>query len=635
MPQPTQTQVQSTDPGTNPAVQNQAVNQLAVDQGKPDKAPELPKGGQEGLEQHLSQGRSLADVLAGENLITPEQLEKVRFESARQQKDAEEVIREMGIVPDDVLVKAKSMLYGVPYVDLSTVVVPKEAYELINQEAAKAHKAIPFAVSPEGVKVAMVDPLDIQAVRFLEQKLKNRVLTYSTTEAQFEDAISKLYGEGLGSSAVSELVGEALEEVQGILEIEETGHEATEEDLTKAGVSKVVEMLLESAVKQKASDIHIEPQRDKIRVRFRLNGVLVDKLNVPLKMGPALVSRIKILAQLKIDVKRASQDGRFYVRVGKEEVDLRVSTLPTIFGEKVVVRLLKRGGGIMKLEETGLRGNALRAYLEAITATNGIVLITGPTGSGKTNTLASSIVKINSDQVNVVTLEDPVEIKIPGVNQVQINPDAGMTFAGGLRSILRQDPNIIMVGEIRDEETARLAVQASLTGHLVFSTLHTNNASGALPRLLDMGVESYLIASTVRVVVGQRLVRTLCAKCRQAVPADEATLQKIKFTLAGMSDFNLDEFIRRYGKDGRLMLQQAKDGGCDGCDHTGYAGRTGIFEVLKVTDTIGQMLMKQRPDNEIEDQAKKEGMITMLQDGFLKALEGLTTIEEVLRVTKV
>lgn len=578
-------------------------------------------------------GRSLADVLFSEKLITREQLEKIQFESARQQKNAEDIIKEMGLVEEDKVVKAKSMLYGVPYVDLASVVVPKEAYQLLTEDSARAHKAIPFAVSPEGIKVAMVDPLDIQAVRFLEQKLKERVLTYSTTEAQFEEAVSKLYGEGLASRAVTELVGEALEEVAGILEIEETGREATEEDLAKAGVSKVVNMLLESAVKEKASDIHIEPQKEKIRVRFRLNGVLVEKLNVPLKMGPALVSRIKILSQLKIDVKRVPQDGRFYVRVGKEEVDLRVSTLPTVFGEKVVIRLLKRGGGIMALEETGLRGNALRAYLDAITATNGIVLITGPTGSGKTNTLASSVAKINSPQTNVVTLEDPVEIKIPGVNQVQVNVDAGMTFANGLRSILRQDPNIIMVGEIRDEETARLAVQAALTGHLVFSTLHTNNAAGALPRLLDMGIENYLIASTVRVVVGQRLVRVLCPKCKEAIAADESMLQKVKFTLSGMSDFNLEEFVRRHGSDGKLVLYKAK--GCDECDRTGYSGRTGIFEVLKVSDTVGQLIIQHRADSEIEEQAKKEGMITMLQDGFLKALEGLTTIEEVLRVTKV
>jgi len=614
-----------------PARDKQATPQASVPSTQEPSASPVPSL-QVSADQS-GQVRSLADVLFSEKLITSEQLEKIRFESARQQRNSEDVIKDMGLVAEDKMVKAKSMLYGVPYVDLASTVVPKEAYQLLPEDAAKAHKAIPFAVSPEGVKVAMVDPLDIQAIRFLEQKLKNRVLAYSTTETQFEEAVSKLYGEGLESTAVSELVGEALEEVQGILEIEETGREATEEDLAKAGVSRVVNMLLESAVKEKASDIHVEPQKDKIRVRFRLNGVLVEKLNVPLKMGPALVSRIKILAQLKIDVKRVPQDGRFYVRVGKEEVDLRVSTLPTIFGEKVVVRLLKRGGGIMALEETGLRGNALRAYLDAITATNGIVLITGPTGSGKTNTLASSVAKINSPQTNVVTLEDPVEIKIPGVNQVQINVDAGLTFANGLRSILRQDPNIIMVGEIRDEETARLAVQAALTGHLVFSTLHTNNASGALPRLLDMGVESYLIASTVRVAVGQRLIRVLCPKCREAVTADETTLQKVKFSLSGMRDFNLEDYVKRYGKDGKLVMYKAK--GCDECDRTGYSGRTGIFEVLKLNDTIGQMIIQHRADSEIEEQAKKEGMITMLQDGFLKALEGITTIEEVLRVTKV
>lgn len=580
----------------------------------------------------LEQSRNIADILYSENIINEDQLQKVKFESARTKKPIEDVVKEMGIAAEDQIVKAKSMLYGVPYVDLTEVVIPKEAYALIDEDTARTQKAIPFAVTPEGVKVAMVDPLDIQAVRFLEQKLGQRVLSYSTTEAQFEEALGKLYGD-ISGTEVTEAVTEAMEEVKGVLEIEETGKDASKEDLTKAGVAKVVNMLLESATNEKASDIHIEPQKDKIRVRFRINGVLTDKLELPIKMGPALVSRIKILSKLKIDVKRVPQDGRFYVRVGKEEVDLRVSTLPTVFGEKVVIRLLRRGKGIMGLEQTGLRGSALKSYLEAITATNGIVLVTGPTGSGKTVTLASSISKINSDQVNVVTLEDPVEVKIPGVNQVQMNPDAGLTFANGLRSVLRQDPDIIMVGEIRDEETARLATQASLTGHLVFSTLHTNSAAGALPRLLDMNIESYLIASTVRVSVGQRLVRILCEKCREQFAADDQLLAKIKMVLSGVKDFNIDEFIRRAGVNGKLMLYKAK--GCPECDNTGYSSRTGIFEVLKVTDRIGQMIMQHNSATEIEQVAKQEGMITMIQDGYLKSLEAITTIEEVLRVTKV
>jgi type II secretory ATPase GspE/PulE/Tfp pilus assembly ATPase PilB-like protein len=452
-----------------------------------------------------------------------------------------------------------------------------------------------------------------------------------TTESQFQETVDRIYG-GMLEGEVKEAVTEAVEEAKEVLDIE-TAEKIGEEEISKAPVAKVLNAILESAVEQKASDIHIEPQKDYLRVRFRINGILSERLKLPLTLAPQLISRIKILADMKIDVKRKPQDGRFYIKAEGNEIDLRVSTLPIVYGEKVVIRLLKKSGGIMKIEETGLRGSALALYLDAISLTNGIILITGPTGSGKTATLAASISRINTPQVNIITLEDPVEIKIPGVNQVQINPAVGLTFASGLRSILRQDPNIIMVGEIRDEETARLAVQAALTGHLVFSTLHTNDAASALPRLLDMNIESYLITSTVRLIVAQRLVRTLCDACKEPYEAGTEVLADIQMKLTGIKEFNFDEFIRRKGKDGKLILYRPK--GCQKCNNTGYSGRTGIFEVLKMSDTIAQMVMQHRVAADIAAEARKEGMISMMQDGYLKALDGITTIEEVLRVTKV
>ena len=384
--------------------------------------------------------------------------------------------------------------------------------------------------------------------------------------------------------------------------------------------------------------------RDRLRFRYRINGILVEKLAIPMSFAPSVVSRIKIMSKLKIDEKRIPQDGRFALKIGDTEVDVRVSTLPINYGEKIVMRLLKKTGGIAKLDQSGLRGMAYKSYMEALKATSGIILITGPTGSGKTQTLASSLSLVNSERVNIVTLEDPIEIVVDGINQVQVNNDAGLTFASGLRSFLRQDPNIIMVGEIRDQETARLATQAALTGHLVFSTIHTNSAAGALPRLLDMGIETFLIASTVDTIVAQRLVRVLCNDCKTVVPAADSVKIDIKRILQGVHEFDIDKYIERSAQSAaahnvalqadpnKLYLYQQV--GCTKCNNTGYTGRIGIFEVLKVTQKISQLILQQRSAEDIEKCAKDDGMLTMIQDGYCKVLDGLTTIEEVLRVIK-
>jgi type IV pilus assembly protein PilB len=381
---------------------------------------------------------------------------------------------------------------------------------------------------------------------------------------------------------------------------------------------------------------------------------MTERLTLPKNLAPAIVSRIKILSNLKIDERRLPQDGRFPIKIEDTKIDLRVSVMPTIHGEKVVMRLLESESSDITLETTGLRGNAYKTFVDALSVTNGISLITGPTGSGKTRTLASSLIKVNDPKVNIISLENPVEIRIPGVTQIQINPDIGLTFANGLRSVLRQDPDIVMVGEIRDEETAELAVQASLTGHLVLSTLHTNSAAAAIPRLLDMGVQSYLLASTLRCIVAQRLPRRICKECMEAYPAPPEVVKNIKEVLAGKQEFDLVPYLQRVyeskrasaggeqitmrppevGPDGEPVIYLYRGTGCDRCGGMGYSGRVGIFEVLDVSEKISRLIMDNVSADQIKDTAVEEGMLTMIQDGYLKALEGITTLEEVLRVSK-
>jgi type IV pilus assembly protein PilB len=426
---------------------------------------------------------------------------------------------------------------------------------------------------------------------------------------------------------VGEEVEEALEEVAGIVDIK-TGEteDITQSDISSAPVSRIVNMILEYAAKFKASDVHIEPRENKLSVRYRVHGVMSEKLTLPKKLIPSIVSRIKILSDLKIDEHRVPQDGRIQLKVDDKLIDLRVSVVPAIYGEKVVMRLLERGGSVLPLEKTGLRGQGYKIFIESLAKTQGIILITGPTGSGKTQTLASSLQILNKPDVNIMTLEDPVEIRVDGVNQVQVNADVGLTFAKGLRSFLRQDPDIIMVGEIRDKETAELAIQASLTGHLVLATLHTNSAAGALPRLYDMGVPPYLLASTIDVVVAQRLVRTLDAKSAEMfVPPDEI-VQQIKGALASVKGYDM---LTAAGDPQKIELFKAVS---SPQNPSGYAGRIGIFEVMRISDKIGRMITGNKSAQEIERQAIDEGMITLLQDGFMKALEGITTVEEILRV---
>jgi type II secretory ATPase GspE/PulE/Tfp pilus assembly ATPase PilB-like protein len=378
---------------------------------------------------------------------------------------------------------------------------------------------------------------------------------------------------------------------------------------------------LDFATSSRASDVHIEPQEETLRVRYRIDGILYDKLSLPKNVQGQLISRIKILAELKIDEHRIPQDGRFTFSTGGEEVDLRVSTIPTVKGEKIVMRLLRKGGGIPTLQDLGLRGTALRSLETAILRPHGIIIVCGPTGSGKTTTLYSVLSRLNTTRVNIASLEDPVEYEIPGVNQVQINPPVGLTFASGLRAFLRQDPNIILVGEIRDKETTDLAIQAALTGHLVFTTLHTSSAAGALPRLVDLGAEGFLLASTVNAIVGQRIVRKICNNCKEPYAPPAQLVDEMKQVLGPLYPPNTENKI-------------FKGRGCLECANMGYLGRIGIYEVLPASETVARLIVEHAEAAKIETLAAKEGMITVKQDGYLKVLQGETTIEEVLRVAQ-
>lgn len=581
--------------------------------------------------------KGIEDILYDKKLITADQLSALKFEHVNTGKAVFTILKERNYISSEDFAKAYGEAFSIPFIELKDKQIPPKLLDYIPQAVAKKYKAIPFQQIEGVFYVAMVDPLDLQAIEFIERKTGLQVQAYVATEKDILRAIEEQYGRSLGehvSAAVEEVSQEILKINESIKDIAKEG-----ETLRDAPVSRIVGRVLEYAVKLKASDIHIEPSEGDTRVRYRVDGILQDRIALPKTVHDSVIARIKVLSQLKIDEKRVPQDGRFKIQVNDTLTDLRVSTLPTINGEKVVIRLLKEEGTNYTMKDLGLRGTALRRFEEGLLRPNGVVLVTGPTGSGKTMTLASSLFKLNTVRVNIITLEDPVEIRVEGVNQVQINPQAGLTFASGLRSILRQDPNIIMVGEIRDGETAALATQAALTGHLVLATLHTNSSSGALPRLLDMGIESFLLSSTVNAVLAQRLVRKVCENCKESYEAPAEVIKDIKRTLGSLAESyipgpdekEIEEDIKEFNT-GKMKLFRGK--GCEKCNSTGYSGRIGIFEVLDMSEKISKLVLERRPASEIELTAVKDGMVTLVQDGYLKVLEGITTIEEVMRVAK-
>ena len=555
----------------------------------------------------LVKNKSL-DVSAYERLIKEGLASGVNFET---------LILKHNLVSESELTKAKAEILKVPYLDVGATSVSPEALTVLPLAVAEKYQALPISVDKDKqiLQLVIANPADLAALEFIERKTNLKVAPFLGEPTKIAKAIRDRYAQSL-SIEVTEALKDTLSAQAGQLKADT---ELAGGLIREAPISKIVSTILEFAIKARASDVHIEPLEQKTRVRYRIDGILYEKLILPKNVHDSVISRIKILSHLKIDEKRLPQDGRFNFRAGEEEVDLRVSSLPSVFGEKIVMRLLKKTLKVPDLPELGLRGKALTNLQASIRVPHGIILVTGPTGSGKTTTLYAVLSKINSPKVNIMTLEDPVEYQMTGIIQVQVNPQAGLTFASGLRSFLRQDPDIVMVGEVRDKETAELAIQAALTGHLVFSTLHTNSAAGALPRLLDMDVEPFLLASSMTCIVGQRVVRQVCPSCKEiySPPAEV-----------------VDDFKKILGPLMPATPTLYKGKKCEACDGTGYQGRIGIFEVLPITEKIGRMILERSPSSKLENQAVADGMITMKQDGYLKILEGITTLEEVLRVAE-
>jgi type IV pilus assembly protein PilB len=572
-----------------------------------------------------------------------QQLKGLHEQAAEEKRPFQDIVIKTDLLTEKDLTKLYAEEIDVPFVELKAADIKADVLKLLPEKIARQYNAVVFDVETDGVKmVAMQDPDDVQAVNFLRKQLGNKLKISITTASLLQSALDQYRGENISSELTKVISGE---------DVAEEEEEVDENDLAEdSPVAQTVNILIEYAIKSNASDIHIEPREDFVAVRYRIDGVLRETNKLPRKLLGAVVSRIKILSNLKIDEHRAPQDGRFKIELGAQVFALRVSTLPVLDGEKVVMRILNESSKAAGFTELGFWGTALQDLQQAITQPHGMVLVTGPTGSGKSTTLFSVLSSLNTPGVNISTVEDPVEYHIVGANQTQVNPIAGMTFGSGLRALLRQDPNIIMVGEIRDGETADLAVQAALTGHLVFSTLHTNNAATCLPRLLDMGVEPFLIASTVRVVVGQRLVRRLCIDCRQSVQPDSAIVKELEKTFkldrnGGVKRLHELEAEALKGDIGAAVkevgttasnitrLWKANEEGCEHCNHTGYKGRVGIYEVLNNSPEVQRMIVANNTSEVIESEAIKEGMITMQLDGLVKALRGETTVEEVLRVT--
>ena len=586
---------------------------------------------------------TMEKLLERSGVATKEQIATLKEEAAHSKRSLQDLALDKELVKESNLIKAYSLYTEIPFIEIDPRDIPTEVLTKIPERIARQYNAVLFKIDEEGIMhLAMEDPDDVQALNFIQKEIGEDTKVYIATHENILACLENYRGD----------VNEELNEVIDIQREDSGENQAVrEEDIAEdSPIAQTVNLLLEYAIRSSASDIHIEPREEFVQIRYRIDGVLKEVNRLPKNVMGALVSRIKILSNLKIDERRVPQDGRFKIKLGGKQYAFRVSTLPITDGEKVVMRILNESNNAITLEELGYWGKSLETMNNALAEPNGMILVTGPTGSGKSTSLFSVLSRMNTPDVNISTIEDPVEYKIPGVNQTQTNAKAGMTFASGLRALLRQDPNIIMVGEIRDGETANLGVQAALTGHLVFSTLHTNNAATCLPRLLDMGIEPFLIASTVKAVVGQRLVRRLCMNCREKYEPSQEEITAIThlFNLREGQDFkrihelDMQAEAQKVGGDTPLgttettitTLWKAHPEGCEECNHSGFKGRIGIYEVLGNTLPIQKMITANATSNDIQTQAISEGMITMQTDGLVKSLRGNTTVDEILRATK-
>ena len=565
--------------------------------------------------------------LVKKGLLEREKEATLEYEIKNSKKKEEEVILEKRIVDENVLFRLKSEVLNIPLKDVVPESISLKVLELIPEESAKYYQMIPLGKEGNVLDVGMIYPEDLktqEALKFLARQEEFEYKVFLITFTTFNNILKQYRNlRGEVKRALAELETEIKKE-----SVKPSISSRLERLTAEAPISKVVAVILRQAVEGGASDIHIEPTKQKLRVRFRLDGVLHSSIFLPKKVHPSVVARIKILSNLRIDETRIPQDGRFSTKIDNKDIDFRVSTFPTTLGEKVVIRVLDPSKGLKTFNELGLSGQSFNIVKEAIKSPYGMILSAGPTGSGKTTTLYAILRDLNKEGVNIMTLEDPVEYFIEGVNQSQIKPEIGYTFANGLRHMLRQDPDIIMVGEIRDEETANLATHAALTGHLVLSTVHTSNVLGVIPRLIDLGVQPFLLSPTLNCAMSQRLVRKLCPFCKKKIKPNEEVEKLIRKEI----DSFPQNIRKNYKIPDPLMVWQAD--GCKKCGYTGYYGRVAIFEVLSMTKELGEIVLKKPSEMQIEQEARRQGLITMRQDGILKVLNGTTSIEEVLRVTE-
>ncbi|MDF2634686.1 MAG: type secretion system protein [Pelosinus sp.] len=548
--------------------------------------------------------KRLGELLLENNLITRQQLETALDIQKKKGTRLGKVLSDLNYVSENAMIEVLEFQLGIPHIDLSAITISPAVTALIPVFLAERHQVIPVKLTGNKITLAMADPTNFYAIDDIRMASSFDVEPVIATEKDILQAIRKCYG-------VQDLVEKAVNKIRP----EDMSLTAELQTADDAPIIGLVNSLMNQAIKDLASDIHIEPQDKTLRVRFRIDGMLREIGSFPRDIHPAIVARIKIISDMDIAEKRVPQDGRIQIKEANRDVDVRVSTLPTIMGEKVVMRLLDQNAVILDIKKLGFSTEHLNKYHKFYSQSYGMVLVTGPTGSGKTTTLYSTLAEVNSLNKNIITLEDPVEYRLGGINQVQVNAKAGLTFASGLRSILRQDPNIVLVGEIRDSETADIAIRAALTGHLVFSTLHTNDAAGTITRLLDMDVEPFLVASSVLGVVAQRLVRLICSECKKSYIPTPDSLERLFLTV---------------GPDTPITLYRGI--GCARCNHTGYRGRMAIHEVMPITSQIREAINCKASSDEINNIAITQGMTTICQDGIQKALAGLTDISEIMRV---
>ncbi|MCB9823040.1 type II/IV secretion system protein [Candidatus Nomurabacteria bacterium] len=589
--------------------------------------------------------KKLEQLLVAAKELTPQQLAQYKQEAASSKIPLLSFLTEKDLISSEQLTKATAQVLGLPYVNLVASKVNPSILNLLAQDVADRFMAVPLGEMDNRLAVAMLDPNNVQAVDFLSNKIGRPLKVYMASEEGIRHVLDQYnadFQKGISDAMTS--VDSELASDDSLQELLGEDKKKSEKDEIKtivqdSPISRALSTILEYAVRSRASDIHIEPLETTLRIRCRIDGVLREIMKLPKTIEPALISRVKILSNLKIDEHRIPQDGQFTVRIGSRDADLRIAISPVVWGEQVVIRILDKSNTSFKLEDLGYAGRSLAAIRKGLTKPNGMIITSGPTGSGKSTSLYALIQEIKDDTINIVTLEDPVEYKMEGVNQIQVNPDVGLTFATGLRSILRQDPNVVLVGEIRDKETANLAVQAALTGHLVFSTLHTNSAAGVLPRLLDMGIEPFLIASTVNTIIGQRLVRSV-SENKTTYLSDEAQTVAIQTTLGRLLPKTQDEVAsvsKNLGYEDLPVAGQKAYTLYRGKDTSqapgGYKNRVGLYEVIDVDSEIESLILQRSTSNVIQSKAVEKGMVTMREDGYLKALKGITTLEEVNRVT--